>query len=338
MSGEESDIAKRLIAKLLQFTLPGQVELPLNWVVEGPVEADIVSNVVCDDTIDTVKISSDRGEFSSSQVENTEDENLEDGELLEDDNGDGSIEKENVYSASPSDTLTDFMITSDNDTIDWDKKRSGSKSLKGPGKRQKLDGLICKFFREGKCRKGDSCSFSHNASDSHRIPVLCKGYILGTCGKTFKCQFLHGEHPCKAFHFNHCNSLKCRFSHQTLDDYTRPIFEQALKDEEDAIAAASANTVVPRSPPFSLSPSKNICPASSPPTFSSQPFSKSTNHVMPTNQNSLSYNKNAFRKSSAPYYNKRPSKSISTIPYQNVTVDSLLADIALNIPNSSQCC
>uniref|UniRef100_A0AC34GNL5 C3H1-type domain-containing protein n=1 Tax=Panagrolaimus sp. ES5 TaxID=591445 RepID=A0AC34GNL5_9BILA len=233
MSGDEGegDTARRLIAKLLQFTLPGQIELPLNW-VNGPekVEEDTVSDDDCIEQCTNVVI-------ALSQDESIKDENLEDGELLDDDEEeDGEIiEKENIASSY--------------------------------------------------------------------------------------------------FHFGRCIVPKCRFSHLPLDDYTRPVFEKALKDEEEAAISANA---IPLSSAFSSS--QNI-PVNCPPNFPPPSFSKSANPVMHTYSNSLLYNKNAVRKCVAPYNKKPPkTKSISSVPHSNVTVDSLLSDITFSLPNLRQCC
>lgn len=85
---------------------------------------------------------------------------------------------------------------------------------------------ICKFFREGYCRDGDHCVYSHNASDSHRRPEVCKFYQHGYCKKGLACMHLHGEFPCKAFHKGECSKNPCQFSHQPLNDFTKPIFDQ----------------------------------------------------------------------------------------------------------------
>lgn len=87
---------------------------------------------------------------------------------------------------------------------------------------------ICKFFREGFCRDGDECAFSHNAADSHRKPELCKFYQHGFCKKGLSCLHLHGEYPCKAFHKGECSKEQCQYSHLPLNDFTQPIFDQVF--------------------------------------------------------------------------------------------------------------
>ncbi|VDM37900.1 unnamed protein product [Toxocara canis] len=77
---------------------------------------------------------------------------------------------------------------------------------------------ICKFFREGYCRDGENCSYSHDAADSGRKPELCKFYQQGFCKKGLQCPLLHGEYPCKAFHKGECSKDPCQFSHMMKDD------------------------------------------------------------------------------------------------------------------------
>ncbi|CAD5228651.1 unnamed protein product [Bursaphelenchus xylophilus] len=103
---------------------------------------------------------------------------------------------------------------------------------RGPVKTEWTERTICKFFREGFCRDGDQCVYSHNAADSRRIPELCRYYQHGYCKKNVRCLNLHGEFPCKAFHTDGCRNEECRFSHQPLNDYTQPIFDQMMKDAE----------------------------------------------------------------------------------------------------------
>ncbi|VDK27392.1 unnamed protein product [Gongylonema pulchrum] len=88
------------------------------------------------------------------------------------------------------------------------------------------DRQICKFFREGYCRDGDNCSYSHDATDSGRKAELCKFYQQGYCKKGLQCPLLHGEYPCKAYHKGECSKDRCKFSHLPLNSFTQPIFDQ----------------------------------------------------------------------------------------------------------------
>uniref|UniRef100_A0A1I8AA52 Zinc finger CCCH domain-containing protein 6 n=1 Tax=Steinernema glaseri TaxID=37863 RepID=A0A1I8AA52_9BILA len=102
---------------------------------------------------------------------------------------------------------------------------------------------ICKFFREGYCRDGDNCNYSHDASDSMRKSELCKFYQHGYCKKGLQCPLLHGEFPCKAFHKGECSKEQCQYSHVALNEYTQGIFDQLMKDEELA-----SKILIPQAP------------------------------------------------------------------------------------------
>ncbi|KAI6221168.1 hypothetical protein M3Y95_01012100 [Aphelenchoides besseyi] len=105
---------------------------------------------------------------------------------------------------------------------------------------------ICKFFREGYCRDLENCIYSHNAADSKRRPELCRFYERGHCKRGLTCPNLHGEWPCKAYHKGECTNEPCRFSHRPLDDYTRPLFDQMLCDEEVAQRFTNAAAIRPK--------------------------------------------------------------------------------------------
>ncbi|KAL3102280.1 hypothetical protein niasHS_003689 [Heterodera schachtii] len=102
----------------------------------------------------------------------------------------------------------------------------------GPGAGKPFfDRIICKFFREGFCRDGEKCTYSHATADSHRQPILCRYYQQGFCRRNLFCQNLHGEWPCKAFHKGECTKEQCMFSHEPLDEVSRHILEKMLEDE-----------------------------------------------------------------------------------------------------------
>ncbi|WKY05679.1 hypothetical protein Q1695_006126 [Nippostrongylus brasiliensis] len=114
------------------------------------------------------------------------------------------------------------------------KRPYGGRGFRGfrPKPRWATEHQICKFFREGYCRDGDNCAYSHQAEDSLRRPELCKFYQQGFCKKGLTCLLLHGEFPCKAFHKGECNRDPCHFSHVPLTDYTRPLFERMCQEDE----------------------------------------------------------------------------------------------------------
>ncbi|VDM96478.1 unnamed protein product [Thelazia callipaeda] len=133
--------------------------------------------------------------------------------------------------------------------LDRRRRRSGSPAYSGPKRPRHSppmrggyrgrgfrgrwgDRQICKFFREGYCRDGDNCSYSHDAADSGRKAELCKFYQQGFCKKGLQCSLLHGEYPCKAFHKGECSKDPCQFSHLPLNSFTQPIFDQMIKDDE----------------------------------------------------------------------------------------------------------
>ncbi|KAK5978430.1 Zinc finger domain containing protein [Trichostrongylus colubriformis] len=121
---------------------------------------------------------------------------------------------------------------------EWDprapKRPYGGRGFRGfrPKPRWATEHQICKFFREGYCRDGDNCAYSHQAEDSLRRPELCKFYQQGFCKKGLTCLLLHGEFPCKAFHKGECSRDPCHFSHVPLTDYTRPLFERMCQEDE----------------------------------------------------------------------------------------------------------
>ncbi|VDO80234.1 unnamed protein product [Soboliphyme baturini] len=119
-----------------------------------------------------------------------------------------------------------------------------SKSPMGTLKRRRFrwdrgERPACKFFKEGYCREGETCAFSHDIDMPKTIadkkPELCKYYAQGFCRNGRRCSFLHGEFPCKFFYKNACSKgSQCRYSHEKLSDVTKPLYDKMLKDEEMA--------------------------------------------------------------------------------------------------------
>lgn len=134
---------------------------------------------------------------------------------------------------------------------DWESRSSkrpyGGRGFRGfrPKPRWATEHQICKFFREGYCRDGDNCAYSHQAEDSLRRPELCKFYQQGFCKKGLTCLLLHGEFPCKAFHKGECSREPCHFSHVPLTDYTRPLFERMCQEDEMYANRGLGNHVAP---------------------------------------------------------------------------------------------
>lgn len=92
--------------------------------------------------------------------------------------------------------------------------------------------VVCHFFVEGRCQKGDKCTFLHKIEKKME---LCKYYQGGFCSKGDKCPYMHGEFPCKFYHHvKKClHGDKCRFSHEPIDDPAlRDAFDKYLRADE----------------------------------------------------------------------------------------------------------
>ena len=68
------------------------------------------------------------------------------------------------------------------------------------------------------------CSYSHNATPPRKME-LCKFYLMNCCAKKEKCLYLHKGFPCKFYQTGaKCfPDKKCKFSHEPLNEITRPI-------------------------------------------------------------------------------------------------------------------
>lgn len=92
--------------------------------------------------------------------------------------------------------------------------------------------LVCRYFMEGICSKGDKCTFSHSVvpnktPEEARVKEPCKFFIMGSCMKGDACYFSHDLSvvPCKFFHLRgECSAAargsSCRFSHAPIDKET----------------------------------------------------------------------------------------------------------------------
>ncbi|XP_041466447.1 zinc finger CCCH domain-containing protein 4-like isoform X1 [Lytechinus variegatus] len=68
----------------------------------------------------------------------------------------------------------------------------GPKPPKEPvGEKKMMLHLICKFYLEGRCKKGENCTYSHDLTQQ-RKQELCKFYVSGFCNKGDTC--LHCSH------------------------------------------------------------------------------------------------------------------------------------------------
>ena len=133
--------------------------------------------------------------------------------------------------------------------------------------------ILCKFFMEGRCQKGNECPFSHNAPINKKLEP-CKYYLNGFCAKNDKCMFMHAEFPCKFFHRNNktgnnnnnnnnngksscLHGDQCRFSHEPiLNPLLLEAFNKHLNGENSSNHNEEANkkptTSLLGSPPHSL--------------------------------------------------------------------------------------
>lgn len=107
-----------------------------------------------------------------------------------------------------------------------DRRRSGAHPMQDP------DG-VCLYFMQGKCHKGDSCIYSHDALPPRKME-LCKFYLMDCCAKRDKCLYMHADFPCKYYHTGLPCIYKeeCKFAHgEPLTDNLKNIL---LKHIESA--------------------------------------------------------------------------------------------------------
>lgn len=111
--------------------------------------------------------------------------------------------------------------------------------------------LICRYFMEGICSKGDKCTFSHSVvpnktPEEARVKEPCKFFIMGSCMKGEACYYSHdlSTVPCKFFHLKgECSAVSrgsaCRFSHAPIDNET---LEKLRSAESERIKAEANST------------------------------------------------------------------------------------------------
>lgn len=92
----------------------------------------------------------------------------------------------------------------------------------------------CRYWMEGRCSKGDLCTFSHalkpnkTVEEAKSTTEVCKFHIAGCCLKGDDCLYSHdlSRVPCKFFHVHgectaHMATGGCRFSHAPITDVER---------------------------------------------------------------------------------------------------------------------
>jgi len=114
---------------------------------------------------------------------------------------------------------------------------------------------ICQYWLGGCCPKSASeCRFDHEG-EVVKLFEKCKYYLSKECKKGRACPYLHEEFPCKKIHLlGSCHDSPCKFSHVTLTEQTRPLFEEeaiwwreetecAIEEEEEKLNEKAASNL-----------------------------------------------------------------------------------------------
>ncbi|KAJ7519176.1 hypothetical protein O6H91_20G026300 [Diphasiastrum complanatum] len=95
-----------------------------------------------------------------------------------------------------------------------------------------VEAPICKFFMKGRCKQGESCTFSHNVVPLTKSEI-CKFYMNHCCLKGEDCLYSHdlSVFPCKYYNTKgYCtDGVFCRFSHKPI---TEEEYEKLMKRVE----------------------------------------------------------------------------------------------------------
>jgi hypothetical protein len=135
---------------------------------------------------------------------------------------------------------------------DTKKSNSNKKQLQQQQQQQQqpfVPRIVCRYFMDGVCSKGDKCTFSHavvpnRTTEEARVKDACKFFIAGSCMKGNACHFSHelSKFPCKFFHLKgECSAaLKgCRFSHDPVSaeelERLRGAEQERISEKERAI-------------------------------------------------------------------------------------------------------
>eukprot|EP00425_Heterocapsa_triquetra_P042515 CAMPEP_0195072072 /NCGR_PEP_ID=MMETSP0448-20130528/15737_1 /TAXON_ID=66468 /ORGANISM="Heterocapsa triquestra, Strain CCMP 448" /LENGTH=191 /DNA_ID=CAMNT_0040104011 /DNA_START=94 /DNA_END=666 /DNA_ORIENTATION=+ len=63
---------------------------------------------------------------------------------------------------------------------------------------------MCRFFLDGRCAKGEDCTYAHGVDKLRMRPdftktTICREWLQGQCGRSsLECKFAHGEHDLRA--------------------------------------------------------------------------------------------------------------------------------------------
>lgn len=122
----------------------------------------------------------------------------------------------------------------------------------------------CRYWMEGKCSKGEACTFSHalvpnKTSEEARLEEVCRFHIAGSCLKGSSCLYSHdlSKVPCKFFHARGECSLgsACRFSHDAVsEEVRRMLFAELSGGTRDPRLAARQSGISSPAPNGSENP------------------------------------------------------------------------------------
>ena len=71
--------------------------------------------------------------------------------------------------------------------------RHSKKRKEAPVERREfVPRVLCKYWLEGACQKGEDCTFSHAKLPKKKIEI-CKFFLTNTCLKGEACIYSHGQ-------------------------------------------------------------------------------------------------------------------------------------------------
>lgn len=143
---------------------------------------------------------------------------------------------------------------------------TSTKSNKGSNKESRERPRVpCRYWMEGKCTKGNDCTFSHanrpnKSVDEAKSEDVCRFHIAGNCLKGDKCMYSHdlSKVPCRFFHVKgDCGAgTSCRFSHSPIGEVERhQLFAEAMGTRDPRLSASTSPSSVsapsrPSTPPI----------------------------------------------------------------------------------------
>lgn len=196
------------------------------------------------------------GKFENFNKINTgEDDELEEGEIDDDDYEVKQVVKEPNQKRTKFDPVnrkgtSKLPATTGNNN----NNKRNSKPSSEP-KQPFVPRIVCRYYMDGVCSKGDKCTFSHSVipnrtSDEARVKEACKFFIAGSCMKGAACHFSHdlSKFPCKFFHLRgECAAAVkgCRFSHDPIspDELERLRTAEAERIHEKERAIQTLNSL-----------------------------------------------------------------------------------------------